>query len=80
MAPSPRRALEDFLASDGTAEEQTAIRRSLIPGVDPALVEQIENFDLDGQLVNRTLRCYQVFGAKFALGRAGVAGGRHRAR
>jgi superfamily II DNA or RNA helicase len=59
--------LEVFLSEEGTQEQRQAIRRGLVPKLDPGLAAEIESFELNQDLIERSLRSYQIFGAKFIL-------------
>jgi superfamily II DNA or RNA helicase len=60
--------LEEFVAEQGTAEERDVLRHGLgLDKLTPDLVRLIESQHLDQQLLTKTLRVYQIFGAKFAL-------------
>lgn len=60
--------LDQFLAEDSTAEERQAAGFSLVrEKLTPDLVQNIENLVLDQSLIQRHLRAYQDFGARFAI-------------
>jgi SNF2 family DNA or RNA helicase len=60
--------LEQFVAEHGTSEEHEAARHGFaLSKLSGDLVDRIESAELDLRLITRTLRPYQIFGAKFAL-------------
>ncbi|MBV9142278.1 MAG: hypothetical protein JO115_15420 [Pseudonocardiales bacterium] len=60
--------LDEFIAEYGSAEDQAGLRgKAVRTTLSDELVQKIEGACLDRQLVDRTLRAYQVSGAKFAL-------------
>ncbi|MGH9875649.1 MAG: DEAD/DEAH box helicase [Pyrinomonadaceae bacterium] len=60
--------LENLTASGGTKEEKTLIERRLLSdALSAELAEKISQVDLDVRLVDRELRPYQMYGAKFAV-------------
>jgi hypothetical protein len=60
--------LENLTASKGKKEERTLIeRRFLSDSLSAELAERINQAHLDRRLVDRELRPYQVYGAKFAV-------------
>ncbi|MGH3430806.1 MAG: hypothetical protein ACRDQZ_25100, partial [Mycobacteriales bacterium] len=59
--------LEDFVAQYGSAEDQAGIRGAVATTLSDDVVRRIEDARLDCQLIDRKLRAYRVFGAKFAL-------------
>lgn len=68
--------LEEFVAEWGTPDERQTLQHGL--GLDklaPDLLRAIETLQLDPQLLAKSLRFYQVVGAKFALAvRRGLLG------
>ncbi|MGH3830777.1 MAG: DEAD/DEAH box helicase [Pseudonocardiaceae bacterium] len=61
-------ALEDIVAQHGTAEDRAEIReKAVATTLSDDMVRRIEDTRLDCHLLDRKLRAYQEFGAKFAL-------------